>query len=73
MITFASFSVARPYDAYEAHSTVRREIEEDENMDYEYDDDFSGGKLTCPGETVTSSQAFMRLVSRIIYCSWLVF
>ncbi|KAI0812554.1 hypothetical protein BC629DRAFT_1280262 [Irpex lacteus] len=29
-------------------------------MDYEYDDDFSGGKLTCPGETVTSSQAFMR-------------
>ncbi|KAI0684803.1 hypothetical protein BC835DRAFT_1292097 [Cytidiella melzeri] len=29
-------------------------------MDYEYDDDFTGGKLTCPGETVTSSQAFMR-------------
>jgi hypothetical protein len=56
MITFASFPVIKPYDAYE----MRREVDEEENMDYEYDDDFSGGKLTCPGEVVTSSQAFMR-------------
>ena len=57
MISFSSFPVTQVYD--NDYPEIRREVDEDA-MDYEYDDDFSGGKLTCPGEVVTSSQAFMR-------------
>ena len=60
MITFASFQPAPSYDAYGSYSKVRREVDEDDDMDV--DDDFSGGKLTCPGETIASSHAFMRFV-----------
>ncbi|KAI0344704.1 exosome complex exonuclease rrp4 [Trametopsis cervina] len=60
MISFTSFPATTSYDGYETHSKVRREVEEDDIMEYELDEDLSDGKLTCPGEAVTSSQAFMR-------------
>lgn len=62
MISFASFPAPAHYDSYDSHSKVRREIDEDDDMDLDYDDDVTGGKLACPGETITSSHAFMRSV-----------
>lgn len=68
MITFASFPPPAAYDAYGDHSKVKREVEDEDEMDYEFDEDYSDGKLTCPGETITSSHAFMRFVFRTSYC-----
>ncbi|KAI0093211.1 exosome complex exonuclease rrp4 [Irpex rosettiformis] len=57
MISFSSFPATQNYE--NEYSDVRREVEKDE-LDDEYEDNLSGGKLTCPGEIVTSSHAFMR-------------
>jgi hypothetical protein len=63
MISFASF--APPLDdayVYEDARHLRATDDDENNMDLDLDDDefASGSKLTCPGETLTSSHAFMR-------------
>ena len=66
MIAFASFPP--PPDDVHARDGVRHRreavVDDDDEYDMELDfddDDFaSGSKLTCPGETLTSSHAFMR-------------
>ena len=63
MISFSSFPQPIQYDTHNAHGKVRREADEDDEMDYEFDDDVSGGKLTSPGEPIASSHAFMRCVA----------
>lgn len=70
MVTFASFPATISYDAYTADSKVRRETDDDMEMDLDFDDeDFSSGsRLTCPGETITSSQSFMRYVRSTWFC-----
>ena len=68
MITFASF-VAPPEDLHALERARHyRGVDDDDDdddgdMDLDLDDDdefTSGSKLTCPGETLTSSHAFMR-------------
>lgn len=66
MITFASFA-APPDDLY-GHGTATThhpDVDDDADMDLDFDDEefASGSKLTGPGETLTSSHAFMRYVS----------
>ncbi|GJE92172.1 exosome complex exonuclease rrp4 [Phanerochaete sordida] len=65
MVSFASF--APPPDDYDAFEKTRHyhDVDADADMDLgldvDDDDEFaSGSKLTCPGETLTSSHAFMR-------------
>ena len=65
MITFASF--APPPDDLYGHGAITThhpEVEDEADMDIDFDDEefASGSKLTCPGETLTSSHAFMRCV-----------
>ncbi|KAK7687787.1 hypothetical protein QCA50_009006 [Cerrena zonata] len=62
MITFSSFP-APSNDNYRSSVTYPTGLDKDEEFDFDLDnDDFtsSGRKLTCPGEALTSSQAFMR-------------
>lgn len=63
MITFASFA-APPDDLYGHGHRVAHPIDpaDDRDMDIDFDDEefVSGSKLTVPGETLTSSHAFMR-------------
>jgi exosome complex component RRP4 len=59
MLSFISFS--RPTDST-YHQSTRHHPDVEDLMDVD-DDDFTTGsepRLTCPGETITSSQAFMR-------------
>ena len=63
MIAFTSFP--KPKDSF-SYASAKFLTEDENNMDtdvYEDDDgeDFdSGTKLTCPGEPITSSHAYMR-------------
>jgi exosome complex component RRP4 len=59
MLSFTSFS-SQPTDST-YHRSTRHHPDVEDLMDVD-DDDFSGSepRLTCPGETITSSQAFMR-------------
>ena len=66
MITFTSFP--RPKDSF-SYAPAKFSTDDQDVMDidaYEDDDDGedfdSGTKLTCPGESITSSQAYMRCV-----------
>lgn len=62
MIAFASFSVSlHDNELNYGASTHHPDVEDDFDMD-EQDDEFAdvGRKSTCPGEPLTSSQAFMR-------------
>ena len=62
MITFTSFPPPRDSYGY----APAKFVPDDDAMDVDFDDeeeDFdSGSKLTCPGEPITSSQAYMRSV-----------
>ncbi|KAJ3536252.1 hypothetical protein NM688_g6864 [Phlebia brevispora] len=64
MFSFASFPVSRNEGAYEYGSTRHPEVEEEDedymDLDFEEEDLASGSKLTYPGESITSSHAFMR-------------
>ena len=63
MVTFASF--APPLDESYGHGGARYAPDDRDDMDMEIDfddDDFTGNRLTCPGEPLTSSHAFMRYV-----------
>ena len=64
MISFASFP--SPSDASGSYGTTRHhpDVEEDIHMDLD-EDDFEEGvqRLTVPGESITSSHAFMRYAS----------
>lgn len=60
MISFASFPAAphvpdysQPHHPYSVPGDAEMDLDEDEL-------DADGSNLTCPGETLTSSQAFMR-------------
>ncbi|KAG1743100.1 hypothetical protein EDB19DRAFT_586494 [Suillus lakei] len=59
MLSFISFS-SQPTDST-YHRSARHHPDVEDLMDVD-DDDFTGSepRLTCPGETITSSQAFMR-------------
>jgi hypothetical protein len=61
MITFTSFPLSKDSFNYGSAKFV-----DEDAMDVDFDDDEedfdSGSKLTCPGEPITSSQAFMRCV-----------
>jgi len=64
MITFTSFP--KPKDSF-SYAPQKFSYENDMDVDvYEDDDDGedfdSGTKLTCPGESITSSHAYMRWV-----------
>ena len=67
MISFASFPPAS--DASGSYGTTRHhpDVEEDIHMDLD-EDDFEEGvqRLTVPGESITSSHAFMRYAS--LFC-----
>ncbi|KDQ50706.1 hypothetical protein JAAARDRAFT_141473 [Jaapia argillacea MUCL 33604] len=60
MITFTSFPAQ--LDDYDYGATRHPpEVEDDIRMDMDEDDlDTAGSRLTCPGDYITSSQAFMR-------------
>ncbi|PPQ71891.1 hypothetical protein CVT24_006865 [Panaeolus cyanescens] len=63
MITFTPFPVNTSDNAYDAPRRHPDLYDEDEDMQIDDVDEPSsthGSKLTCPGETLTSSQAFMR-------------
>ena len=59
MITFASF----PPPSFDNSDVSGGHYRQDEDMDMDMENDFGEGaskRLTYPGETLTSSQAFMR-------------
>jgi exosome complex component RRP4 len=58
MITFASF----PASSDNTFDRTRHHPDLDILMDDDDDFEAGGSKLTCPGEGLTSSSAFMRLV-----------
>jgi hypothetical protein len=59
MITFSSFP--KPKDSFSyTPSKFLTEDENDIDMDDDGEDFDSGTKLTCPGEPITSSHAYMR-------------
>lgn len=61
MITFTSFPNAPdPFSARDDHAADY--LPDPEYMDVDSDDEHNAGssKLTCPGETITSSHAYMR-------------
>jgi exosome complex component RRP4 len=60
MIAFLSFPL--PSVNTEGYGVARHhpDVEEDVLMDLEDDIEAGGSKLTCPGESLTSAQAFMR-------------
>lgn len=63
MITFASFPTPPEHNGYDS---TRRYPDEDDDMDVDFEGDdleMSGRRLTSPGESLTSSHAFMRCVS----------
>ncbi|KAG6907891.1 hypothetical protein DXG01_006998 [Tephrocybe rancida] len=63
MIVFTSYPVP-PNESYDASRTHHPDVSEDILMDIEDEDPFESGgsKLTYPGETLTSSHAYMRCV-----------
>lgn len=68
MVTFVSFPAAYGDDAYKNNGPKHPEYTDDDDemaFDFEDDDFTSGSKLTCPGEPIASSHAFMRFV---IFC-----
>ena len=62
MVTFASF--VPPLDESYGHGGARYVPDDGDDMDMDLDDDdfAAGSRLTCPGEPLTSSHAFMRYV-----------
>jgi exosome complex component RRP4 len=60
MIAFVSFPA--PSANTEAYGVLRHhlDVEEDALMDLDDDVETGRSKLTCPGESLTSAQAFMR-------------
>ena len=73
MFTFASFPVSHNADSYAYDKPRHPDIEEDGedymNLDFEEEDLASGSKLTYPGESITSAQAFMRYALTANYLS----
>lgn len=67
MISFASFPAQSDYDTRYGSARHHPDVAEDVFMDLDAGEDFETGehKLTCPGEFITSSQAYMRYVSRM--------
>ena len=69
MIAFAPFPTAQDQDSVAYDSTRHPDILDDDedymNLDFEDEDCTSGSKLTCPGESITSSHAFMRFVKLV--------
>lgn len=69
MVTFASFPTSRTDGVY-GYDRPRHPDSVDDEDEYMHDDfqdeDFaSGSKLTCPGEALTSSHAFMRYAQKV--------
>ena len=64
MVTFASFPTPRTDSAHgydrPRYSNTGEDDDNDMNEEFQDEDFASGSKLTCPGETITSSHAFMR-------------
>jgi hypothetical protein len=62
MITFTAFPPPKDSFGY----TPAKFVDDEDAMDVDFDDDEedfdSGSKLTCPGEPITSSHAYMRFV-----------
>ena len=60
MIVFTSFP--QPLDHSPAYAAAKNHKDADDDALMDLDDDFgsSDSRLTCPGESLTSAQAFMR-------------
>lgn len=60
MISFSSFPISNDYGGING---PHRLYDISDEAEMEIDDDYfetSGSKLTCPGQSLTSSQAYMR-------------
>lgn len=68
MISFTSFPL-QPNDTYNGSRQHHPEVAEDTLMDIDDDQELEAGgsKLTYPGESLTSSQAYMRWVEIISF------
>lgn len=60
MITFTSFSTASTAASAHHHTDLEDYDMEDAGLDDDGFDEGSLSKFTCPGETLTSTHAFMR-------------